>query len=226
MKKIQTVVDESIETMASEQPSQDEGKIIDLSGLNFELLEKYFSKLQHKNIAVQSLKDMVEKRLKKMLERNPLTIDYYKRYQEIIDAYNLGKDEAVIKETFRKLIELINDYSAEEADTKREGLTDEQKAIFDILRHGKELAEKEKNAIKEIAIDLLAALKKEKLKVEQWSDKSATAAAVFKTVNDTLFEALPYPTYHTNDIDLKTNLVYNHLKKQYYGGGQSIYGSY
>ncbi len=48
----------------------------------------------------------------------------------------------MIRETFRKLIELINSYSEEEADTRREGLTDEQKAIFDILRHGKKLAEK------------------------------------------------------------------------------------
>lgn len=41
-----------------------------------------------------------------------------------------------------------------------------------------------------------------------------------------LFAALPYPTYQTDDIDTKTTLVYNHLKQQYWGGGQSIYGVY
>jgi sugar phosphate isomerase/epimerase len=66
----------------------------------------------------------------------------------------------------------------------------------------------------------------EKLKVEQWADKSVTAAAVFNTVSKTLFETLPYPTYQTDDIDLKTNLVYEHLKHQYFGGGMSIYGQY
>jgi len=161
-----------------------------------------------------------------MLELNPLTVDYYKRYQEIIEAYNLGKDEAVIKETFRQLIELVNSYSEEEVDTKREGLTDEQKAIFDILRHGKKLEEKEKNEIKKISVELLEELKQEKLKVEQWADKSVTAAAVFNTVSKTLFKTLPYPTYQTDDIDLKTNLVYEHLKHQYFGGGISIYGHY
>jgi type I restriction enzyme R subunit len=91
-----------------------------------------------------------------MVERNPLTVDYYKRYQEIIDEYNRGKDEIVIKETFRKLIELVNSYSEEEADTKREGLTDEQKAIFDILKtSGKKLEEKEKNEIKKISLNYL-----------------------------------------------------------------------
>ena len=161
-----------------------------------------------------------------MVERNPLTVDYYKRYQEIIEQYNKGKDEIIIKETFRKLIELVNSYSQQEAETKREGLTDEQKAIFDILRQGKTLEESEKSEIKEISIGLLEELKKDKLRVEQWADKSLTAAAVFTTVHQTLFDALPYPTYQTDDIDLKTQLVYEHLKQQYYGGGRSIYGQY
>lgn len=225
MRKIQNVVDESISIMVAE-PSHNESKIIDLSGLNFELLEKYFMKTQNKNATVQSLKDKIEKQLKQMVERNPLTVDYYKRYQEIIEEYNKGKDETVIKETFRKLIELVNSYSEEEADTKREGLTDEQKAIFDILRQGKKLEEKEKKEIKKISIELLDELKKEKLRIEQWADKSITAAAVFNYVNKTLFEVLPYPSYKTDEIDLKTHLVYNHLKDQYYGGGMSVYGAY
>ncbi|SDA96042.1 type I restriction enzyme, R subunit [Algoriphagus alkaliphilus] len=225
MRKIQHVVDESIENMVSE-PNLNDANLIDLSGLNFELLEQYFLKTKNKNALVQSLKDKIEKNLKRMVERNPLTIDYYKRYHEIIEEYNRGKDEVVIKETFRKLIELVNSYSVEEADTKREGLTDEQKAIFDILRQGKKLEEQEKDEIKKISVGLLEELKKEKLKVEQWADKTVTAAAVFNYVSKTLFEVLPYPTYQTDDIDLRTNLVFDHLKSQYYGGGNSLYGRY
>ena len=108
---------------------------------------------------------------------------------------------------------------------KGEGLTDEQKAIFDILRKPN-LSKSDKEKIKEIAIELLEDLKKDKLKVEQWADKSVTAAAVFNYVNKTLFEILPYPTYETDDIDQKTNMVFTHLKQQYYGGGMSIYGAY
>ena len=225
MKKIQAVVDESIENRVAE-PGVDEGKIIDLSGLDFDVLEQYFSKTKNKNTAVQSLKDKIEKQLKRMIECNPLTIDYYKRYQEIIEEYNKGKDEVVIKETFRKLIELVNSYSEVEAETKREGLNDEQKAIFDILRHGKNLGNKEKNEIKKISIELLDELKREKLKVEQVWEKAETTAAVYRYVNDVLFEKLPYPAYQTDEIDLKTNLIYEHLKHQYYGGGMSIYGQY
>lgn len=42
-----------------------------------------------------------------MVENNPLWVDFYKRYQEIIDDYNRGKDAAIIHETFQKLIEFV-----------------------------------------------------------------------------------------------------------------------
>lgn len=230
MCKIQEVVDESIENMVSDPEklysSGRQNAIIDLSGLDFKILEQYFLKAKNKNSIVQSLKDKIEKQLKSMVDKNPLTVNYYKQYQEIIDEYNKGKDETLIKETFRKLITLINSYSSEEAETKREGLTDEQKAIFDILRLGKSLTEAEKKEIKKVSIELLDELKKERLKVDQWSDKSTTAASVYNYVNKTLFTVLPYPTYQTDDIDLKTGLIYDHLRSQYYGGGVSVYGRY
>lgn len=224
MKKIQDVVDESIETMVAE-PNPEESKLIDLSGLNFEMLEKYFLKTKNKNTAVQALKDKVESQLRRMVERNPLTVDYYRKYQEIIDEYNRGKDETTIKETFRKLFELVNSFSQEEVETKREGLTDEQKAIFDILRKPS-LSASDKKKVKDIAIELLEELKKDKLKVDYWAEKAATAAAVFNTVNMKLFEQLPFPTYQNDDIDLKTNQLYEHLKNQYFGRGHSVYGAY
>ncbi|MEK7263113.1 MAG: HsdR family type I site-specific deoxyribonuclease [Bacteroidota bacterium] len=223
MRVIQGVVDESIENMVAE-PSHDTGKIIDLSGLNFELLEQHFLKSKNKNAVLQSLKDKIEKQLKQMVERNPLRVDYYKRYQEIIAEYNLGKEAVTIEETFKKLIDYMNSLSAEEAETKREELTEEQKAVFDILRKPA-LTEADKKRVKEIAIELLEELKKEKLKVDQVWEKTETSAAVFNAVNKILFDQLPYPTYQTDDIDLRTNLVYNHLRNQYYGGGNSIYGS-
>jgi type I restriction enzyme R subunit len=199
---------------------------IDLSGLNFELLEKYFTSAKNKNTVVQSLKEKIERQLKRMVERNPMMVDYLSRYQEIIDDYNRGKDENVIKETFRKLIELINNYSEEEAEAKREGLNDEQKAIFDILRQGKTLSNAEKKEIKNISVQLLDDLKKDKLNIELWWEKTETSAAVYKIVNDSLFQVLPYPTYEQTDIDLKTNLVFEHLKSQYHGGGRTVYGGY
>jgi predicted regulator of amino acid metabolism with ACT domain len=37
-------------------------------------------------------------------------------------------------------------------------------------------------------------------------------------------KSIVYPTYEQTDIDLKTNLVFEHLKSQYHVGGRSVYG--
>lgn len=224
MNKIQKVVDESIENMVKESPNE-AGKLIDLSGLNFKLLEKYFLKQPHKNAAVQSLKDRIEKKLNRMVEQNPLRVDFYERYQRIIDEYNQGKDSVRIEEIFKQLIEFVNSLSEEEARVKREDLDEEQAAIFDILRKST-LTEREKNKVKAIAVELLEELKREKLKIEQWSEKSVTAAAVFSTVDRTLFDQLPFPTYQNDDIEVRVKMIYDHLQLQYFGGGRSIYGPY
>ena len=64
---------------------------------------------------------------------------------------------------------------------------------------------------------MLSELKREKLRVEMWSEKSETAAAIYRFVNDTLFQSLPYPAYSENEITNKTVLLFDHLKTQYSG---------
>lgn len=41
-----------------------------------------------------------------------------------------------------------------------------------------------------------------------------------------LFVMSPYPTYETEDINLRTNLVYEYLRQQYYEIGMRIYRHY
>lgn len=241
MKRIQNVIDQSVETHLEKPESQGEIQIVqnvdtqeitkanrevkvDLSNLNFEVLQNHFTKTKHKNTLVQSLKNRIEKQLKRMVENNPTRVDFYKRYQEIIDAYNRGKDAVSVEEAFRGLMDIQASMTKEEAETKREGLTEEQKAIFDLLKKP-DLTNHDKKLIKEIAIELLEELKKDKLQVEQWVDKVQTNAAVFTTVSNTLFTKLP-TTYEKYEVTIKTNLVFEHLKNQYYGGGRSVYGGY
>ncbi len=171
-----------------------------------------------------SLKNKIEKQLKYMVERNPLRVDFYKRYQEIIEEYNKGKDAVTIEETFKKLIDFVNSLSEEEARVKREDLTDEQAAIFDIIRKP-DLTKSEKEKVKNIAILLLEELKKDKLRVPHWSEKSPTSAAVYNYVSTTLFNSLP-DSYEKDELDEKTIRVYDHLRHQYFGNGVSVYGRY
>lgn len=41
-----------------------------------------------------------------MLARNPMGMDYYKKYQEIIADYNREKDRVTVEETFARLVTL------------------------------------------------------------------------------------------------------------------------
>ena len=46
------------------------------------------------------LDDLIQQRLDSMLKENPRCIDYYERYQKIIEEYNNEQDRANIEKTF------------------------------------------------------------------------------------------------------------------------------
>ena len=88
------------------------GQKIDISSLDFKKIEEEFLKVkENQNVAVQSLKDKVAKKLNRLIDQNPLRIDFYERYQQIIDDYNQGKEYRSIKEIFDELVVLLGDLS-------------------------------------------------------------------------------------------------------------------
>ncbi len=216
MRQVQDVVDDSIESLnILLEPTEDYGKKIDISSLDFDLIEKEFLKFENKNSMVQSLKQKIETKLNQMLNNNPLRIDYYEQYKAIIDEYNKGKDTITIEETFERLLNFVRDLSEEDARAKKEDLNEGQLAIFDLLRQGKQLTTKERNKVKGIASELLDSLDGKELKVNHWMDKPQTSAAVKTAINNYLFEQLPYPTYEEQDIESKSFLIFDYLRGSY-----------
>jgi type I restriction enzyme R subunit len=68
--------------------ADDDSKKFDISNIDFDRLRKEFEKAQNKNLMFKDLQDIVEERLLRMMKNNPLRINYYERYQEIVDEYN------------------------------------------------------------------------------------------------------------------------------------------
>lgn len=216
MSRIQQIVDRSVYSLdIALDPSDDYGVRIDLSTLDFHKIEAQFLKTDQQHTTVQSLKSIVERKLQQMVAQNPMRVDYYDRYQEIIDEYNRGKDAVSIEEIFNKLKALIGDLTVEESRATREDLSEEQLTIFDVLHQGKKLKDKERHEVKEIARELLRRLEERELKVEHWLEKVQTAAAVRKAINDYLFENLPHPAYNQMDIGVKTERVFEYLRGRY-----------
>ncbi len=79
---------------------------MDLSQIDFEKLrDEFASKVRRKHAALQDIREVVEKKLAQMLARNPMRMDYYKKYQEIIADYNREKDRVTVEATFAQLVD-------------------------------------------------------------------------------------------------------------------------
>jgi type I restriction enzyme R subunit len=224
IKELHTIVDEAIVPRAIMNVAED-NKVYDISKIDFDKLRKEFEKCPRKNTMTYSLKEAVEERLKKMIERNPLRIDFYKRYQEIIASYNTEKDRVTIEETFAALLRFVDQLDREEKRAIREGLDEETLALFDLLEKPN-LLQKERNKLKSVAKELLERLKTERLKVQDWREKEATRSAVKSFIHDFLWNeqtGLPADSYTPIDVEEKVNLVFNHVFRQYVDAWHNAY---
>src|SRR5690606_21057158 len=87
---------------------QRESRLYDMSTIDLEKLRDEFSKkVKRKASALEDIRQLVDKKLQQMLARNPLRMDYYKKYSEIIADYNNDKDRVSIEETFSRLVEFM-----------------------------------------------------------------------------------------------------------------------
>lgn len=139
MMELQSVVSDSVLIKENEVANK-EGVYVDLSSLDFEKLKAAFAKAPRKNTLTYNLQQAIEKKLQQMLKENPLRLEFYERYKEIIAEYNAGKTLENTVKAFENLNEFIKDLTVEEQRAVRENLEDQEAlAIFDLLREGKKL---------------------------------------------------------------------------------------
>ena len=107
---------------------------MDLSRIDFgRLRDEFVRKVKRKHSALKDLRDIVEQKLEQMLGYNPLRMDYYRKYQEIIADYNREKDRGTVEETFARLVDLANSLDAEQRRAAEEGMNEEELALLDLL---------------------------------------------------------------------------------------------
>jgi len=203
-------------------PGAPSGKVYDISHIDFDKLRKEFATHPHKNTQVQSLKDAVEKKLRRMVEQNPRRMDLYERYLAIIEAYNRETDRVTIEETFEQLVEFVQDLSEEEQRSVKEGLSEEHLAVFDLLVEKKDdLEPRERRRVKKVAAALLEAIGKELRKLDHWKEKQQTQAQVRQLIFDYLYDeqtGLPVDVYSDEEVRAVAEDVYLHVYQQYERG--------
>lgn len=141
---------------------------------------------------------------------NPLRMDYYKKYQEIIADYNREKDRVSIEETFAKVIDLLADLDAEQHRAIEEGLSEEEYALFCLLQRD-DLSKAERERLKQASQQMLKALQNLLAPLEQWTQKEQTQAEVEIFILDQLYRMLPSPPYTEDDKQSAAKEVYSFI---------------
>jgi len=213
LKEIHKIVNEAIRTQA---PGDDHAEAlkVDLSKIDFQKLrEEFAKKVSFKYAALQDIRELVEKKLAEMLARNPSRMDYYKKYQAIIADYNREKDRATVEEIFAQVVQLVSEMDEELKRHVREGLSEEELALFDMLLKDS-LSKADREKLKQASKGLLAALKERLAEMPKWTKNAATQADVRIFILDKLYEYLPRPPFTENEANVLADRLYGFVWQQ------------
>ncbi|MDR3390549.1 MAG: type I restriction endonuclease subunit R [Sulfuriferula sp.] len=166
------------------------GRTWDLSKINFDKLREEFKQAAHKNIEIADLRAFLQHKLELMLQQNATRTDFAQRLQEIIDKYNSGGSST--ENSYEELMRYAEDLRAEEERHIREGLTDDELELFDLLKKDK-MTQEETQKVKLAAKSLLHRLLEEqpKVLVQDWYKDTQTQKQVRSTVEKVLDSELP-----------------------------------
>jgi len=213
LKILHRIVNQAI---SSKGPGGDQanGLTVDLSEINMEKLRDEFAKnVKRKATVIEDIRQIVEEKLAQMLAQNPLRMNYEKKYQEIIAAYNQDKDRATVEDTFAQLIDLSNGLSEEQRRAVNEGLSEEQLALFDLVQRA-DLTKVDRERIKQASKELLAGVMAVIAPLDRWTEKEQTQAEVETFILDHVYQTLPEPPYTSEEKQQVSQLVYRHILQQ------------
>lgn len=215
IRKLHEVVEEAI--VVEGNKSKEPNKPYDISKIDFERLKAEFEKSSTKNTTVQSLKNIIEKKLQRLIKQNPLRTNFQEHYQKIIDEYNRELDRQNIEATFEALLKFVELLDEEENRAVREGLDEESLAIYDLLLKP-DLNARDIQKIKKVAQELLKTLKARLRKLYEWRDREPSRDEIKVLIRNFLWEestGLPIDHYTPNDVELKTEAVFQHVYREY-----------
>jgi len=166
------------------------GKKWDLSRIDFDELRRDFKGAAYKNIEIADLRAFIERKLEQMLKQNRTRADFAQRLQEIIDQYNAGGTSN--ESYFEELLKFTKELKAEDERHTREGLTEDELELFDLLKKDK-MTKEETQKVKLAAKALLHRLREEAppVLVQDWFKDGQSRKVVRSAVEGVLDAQLP-----------------------------------
>ena len=196
-------------------------KQIDLSKLNIEKLRDEYKESTHKNIEIADLRSFIAAKLQQMMKRNVTRISFAQKLQEIIDRYNSGN--STTENYFDDLMDYFDKMRDEEMRAAREGMTEAELEIFDLLKK-ENLTKDEEQKVKLAAKDLLHKLKESKptVLITDWYKDTQTRAQVQAAIKKVLDTTLP-ESYDRAIYSTKCDIVFNHFLLMAQNGNSRSY---
>ena len=211
---INEIVNEHLQIDATIVAEPDVSRQFDISGINFDILRREFAKSKEKNLILKDIQELLQERIAQMLSHNPIRVNFYERYQEIIHEYNQEQNQVNIEQTFEDLMQLSTQLTEEEKRYVREGFeNDEQLSMYDVLMK-ENLSKEDIKKLKKVAVDLLAKIKDLIKTMDHPFDKRETKATIIIAIRDTLWSELP-ESYSDESINYYKDAVYNYVSQRY-----------
>lgn len=184
-------------------------KQIDLSKLNVDKLREEYKQAPYKNIEIADLRVFIQDKLQMMMEKNVTRRSFAEKLQEIIDKYNSGN--STNENYFDDLVAFVEKMKEEEMRAAREGLTEEELELFDLLKKEKLTKEEEQN-VKLAAKNLLHRLRDERpnVLINDWHKDIQSKLNVQATIKKVLDASLPQ-TYDRAIYSNKCDAVFEHF---------------
>ena len=169
---VQKIVDAYVHVEA------DAGKAVaeplDLSAIDFGRLANAFRRSPHKRLLMEEVLEQVKAKVIELGRKNPVRTDFLKAYEAIAEAYNAYQDPEAAEQLFLKLMALSERLTEEQDRYLREGFeSEEELAVYDVIRSGASLSKEDVQKAKQVAKQILAAVRGVLDKPDFWASESA-----------------------------------------------------
>lgn len=184
-------------------------KQVDLSKLNMDKLREEYKEAPYKNIEIADLRAFISNKLQVMMARNITRTSFAHKLQEIIDRYNAGNSNN--ENYFDDLVDFVQKMKDEDLRASREGLSEAELEIFDLLKK-ENLTKEEEQKVKLAAKKLLHRLKEERptILINDWHKDTQTRMQVQTAIKKVLDDTLP-GSYDRAIYSTKCEVVFDHF---------------
>lgn len=212
MSEVEALLDETISAEDYRMAGTPEQRLVNLADVDFEALQKQFDSGKKKT-AAERLKALLETKVREMARINQTRADLLAKLRTLIDRYNSGSQN--IDSWFDDLKVFLSEVQEEEKRGLKEGLTEEELALFDILTKPEPaLSDKELEQVKLASQELLRTLKAQKLVLDWWK-RQESRADVKRFISDVLDTKLPQRPFERRIFEDKCARAYEHVFAQY-----------